>query len=175
MTQELTLETALSTERSNLVMHVDKIEIVSVETRDHGMRFMRACLDLKDRIGAWFDPHVQRAYEAHRALIKARADELKPVEISVANIKAKIFQFERDQKLKIASEQMNAENERLRLEKEKEKEARKLERKGLDVQAELVRRQELEREQEQEQELEHELELGRKWRERELEQEHGGF
>ena len=133
----------MSEERSQLVSFADNIIINDVPSRDKGMGFLKACMDLEDRIRAFFEPHVKRAHEAHKSLTAARANELKPVETAVGSVKGKLFKFERELEIASAKARLAAEEERLKLIKQQEQEARKLEKKGLDVQAQLVRQQEI--------------------------------
>lgn len=95
--------------------------------------------DLRKKIADTFDPHVKRAHEAHKALVKEKADAEAPLAEAERTLKATIGEYDREQeRLRIERQRVLDEEARRLAEAQTLEQAVALEAAGETVEAEAV-------------------------------------
>lgn len=100
----------------------------SQEYQDAGTR-LTLVKGLMKKVSDVFDPHIARAFQAHRALVAEKNDALRPLQDAESLFKKAILKYQLDQEIKRREEQARLEEEarkeRERLEARAEKAAEK--------------------------------------------------
>jgi hypothetical protein len=67
--------------------------------------FLKGIKALRARIADTFDPHITRAFQAHKALVKEKADAEAPLQVAERAIKDKLVAFDKEQeRLRLAEQ-----------------------------------------------------------------------
>lgn len=98
------------------------LQVVDAPSYTAGGELLKAIKALRQTIADTFDPHVRRAHEAHKALVKEKADAEAPLTIAETTIKRALVLYTE------AEERARREEEkRLQAEAQRQEEARRLE------------------------------------------------
>ena len=73
----------LAKQAESVVHQADSIIVVDDESYERAAEMQKGLKALRDKIKAWFDPHVERAHAAHKALTSERKSMLDPIENAI--------------------------------------------------------------------------------------------
>ena len=94
MTTAVALPDNVTAEASSIVSAANAIAINDDISYAEAGEFQRAAKQLKSKIADFFDPLVQKAHEAHKALTAARAKELEPINAAIETASRKMGAYQ---------------------------------------------------------------------------------
>lgn len=93
------------------------LTISDPDSYGHACEFLKGIKALRDEIAETFDPHIKRAHEAHKALLKERQDAEAPLAEAERITKNALVAFDREQE-RLRREEEQRRQEALRREEE---------------------------------------------------------
>lgn len=131
----------LAAEASGFLTAARGFKITSAEQYELAGARLKGIKALREKIATTFDPHIKRAHEAHKALIREKQDAEAPLVQAEATYKGALIAYQDELNRKAREEQARLE-EQARKERERlEARAAKAEEKGKEEKAEALRMQ----------------------------------
>lgn len=112
----------------------------AVEYQETGTR-LQLIKGLMKKVGDVFDPHISRAFQAHRALVAEKNDALRPLQDAESLYKKVILKYQLDEEVKRREEQARLEEQARKEREALEARAAKAEDKGKEEKAAELRAQ----------------------------------
>lgn len=94
------------------------LTVTDVDTYARGCALLLGIKDLRKKIAETFDPHVRRAHEAHKALVKEKSDAEAPLTEAERILKGALTAYDQEQE-RIRREEQRKKDEEARIEAER--------------------------------------------------------
>ena len=136
MEKELTLYDQQSTD---VLTQAEAMVVEDKQQYDVASAWTKACIDLKKKIVAFFEPMKMKAHEAHQTVCDSEKKHLGPVEKAVGVLKKKMTSWYMEEQRKVREQEEKIRQEAIRQQEEARlKEAEELEKNGEAEKAEEI-------------------------------------